>query len=93
MRTWVVRHTPWWVPMVMWHAVMWVCTPIAVLILASGLYGLVDGIVDLDGWQVLRALWLTACGISATAWCVNEWRHWREVSPTVLRGRSALGHG
>jgi hypothetical protein len=79
--------------MAVWHAVMWVCTPVAVLILASGLYGLVDGLVALDGWQVVRALWVTAAGVSATVWCVHEWRHWREVSPTALRGHPAAGRG
>lgn len=79
--------------MAVWHAVMWVCTPVAVLILASGLYGLVDGVVFLEGWQVVRALWVTAGGVSATLWCVHEWRHWREVSPTELRGRPAAERG
>jgi hypothetical protein len=86
MRTWLVRVTLWWVPMAVWHAVLWVCTPWAVLILVGGVVRLVDGIVDMAGWQVLQGLWFTAIGISATGWCVKEIRHWREVSPSVLRG-------
>ena len=58
-----VRVTPWWVPMAVSHTVLWVCTPLAVLILVGGVVRLVDGIVDMAGWQVLQGLWFTAIGI------------------------------
>jgi hypothetical protein len=77
--------------MVVWHAVMWVCTPIAVLILVGGVVRLVDGIVELAGWQALGGLWFTATGLHATGWCVKEIRHWREVRPSLLRGSPPAG--